>query len=72
MLVTNVGGLAEIVPHNKVGYTVNPDAKEIADALVDFYENERFDDFTANLIIEKEKYSWSKMTETIKILFLRR
>jgi glycosyltransferase involved in cell wall biosynthesis len=63
-----VGGLAEIIPHGKVGYVVNPDEKEIADALVDFYENERFDDFKANLILEKEKYSWSKMTDTINSL----
>jgi glycosyltransferase involved in cell wall biosynthesis len=68
MLVTNVGGLAEIVPHGKVGYIVNPDEKEIADALVDFYANERFDDFTENIVLEKEKYSWSKMTNTINNL----
>ena len=70
MLVTNVGGLAEIVPHGKVGYIVNPDEKEIANALVDFYENERFNDFTANIVLEKEKYSWSKMTDTINNLIL--
>jgi glycosyltransferase involved in cell wall biosynthesis len=68
MLVTSVGGLAEIVPHGKVGYAVNPDEKEIADALVDFYENERFNEFTANIILEKEKYSWSKMIDTINNL----
>jgi Glycosyltransferase len=65
MLVTNVGGLSEIVPDGKVGYCVNPDEKEIANALIDFYQNERFDDFTDNIIQEKEKYTWSKMTETI-------
>jgi len=68
MLVTNVGGLAEIVPHGKVGYTVHPNEKEITDALCDFYENERFNNFTANIILEKEKYSWSKMIYTINIL----
>ena len=68
MLVTNVGGLAEIVPHGKVGYIVNPDEKEIADALADFYGNERFNDFIANIVLEKEKYSWSKMTDTINNL----
>ena len=68
MLVTNVGGLAEMVPHGKCGYVVNPDENEIADALVDFFENERFNDFTEPLILEKEKYSWKKMTETINNL----
>jgi glycosyltransferase involved in cell wall biosynthesis len=68
MLVTNVGGLAEIVPHGKVGYIVNPDEKEIADALIDFYENKRFNDFTDNIVSEKEKYSWSKMLDNINNL----
>jgi len=70
MLVTNVGGLSEIVPNGKVGYSVNPDTKEIAGALIDFYQNERLDDFTDNIIQEKEKYTWSKMTETINKLVL--
>jgi len=70
VMVTNVGGLAEIIPHGKVGYVVNPDEKEITVALADFYENKRFDDFTANIVLEKEKYSWSKMTEAINSLIL--
>ena len=41
MLVTNVGGLAEIIPDGKIGYVVEPEIREIADALVDFYENDR-------------------------------
>ena len=65
MLVTDVGGLAEIVPHGKVGYVVQPDAISIADALVDFYENGREKLFSENAKIEKEKYAWSRMTEAI-------
>ena len=33
MLVTNVGGLAEIVPHNKVGYVCEPCSADVADCL---------------------------------------
>jgi len=65
MLVTNVGGLSEIVPHGKVGYAVNPNTNDIADALVDFFENEKNDEFIENIRREKEKYAWSKMTDTI-------
>jgi len=65
MLVTNVGGLAEIVPHGKVGYTVNPDEKEIADALVDFFVNKPIGFFKENILLEKEKYSWQRMTDAI-------
>ncbi|MDR0872630.1 MAG: glycosyltransferase [Prevotellaceae bacterium] len=63
MLVTNIGGLAEIVPDGKVGYVVEPLDRPIADALVDFLKNER--NFSENIKAEKEKYSWQRMTEKI-------
>jgi D-inositol-3-phosphate glycosyltransferase len=69
MLVTNVGGLAEIVPHGKVGYVVDVEPQQIADALVDFYSNNRSDEFIQNLKVEKLKYEWSKMTAAIENLF---
>lgn len=68
MLVTNVGGLSEIVPDGKVGYVVEPDPVKIADAICDFYDNEREKFFENNIVEEKKKYEWSKMTETIKTL----
>lgn len=69
MLVTNVGGLAEIVPDGEVGYVVDVDAEKIADALVDFYQNKRSDKFIENIKIQKQKYAWSKMTDAINGLF---
>lgn len=68
MLVTKVGGLAEIIPHMKVGYVVEPNADEIAKALIDFFENERMEDFTNNILKEKERFSWDKMTSSINEL----
>ena len=64
MLVTNVGGLAEIIPDGKIGYVVEPDSKSIADALVDFYENERMSEFETNIVEEKKKFSWFNMVQT--------
>jgi len=69
MLVTNVGGLEEIVPNGKVGYAVNPDPKSIADALEDFFSNDRMHSFEVNIVEEKKKYSWSRMTETVVSVF---
>ena len=55
MLVTNVGGLPEIVPNGKVGYSVEPEAKVIADAINDFYSNGRYAEFVgADIVIELE------------------
>ncbi len=62
MLVTNVGGLGEIVHHGKMGYAVSVDAQAIAEAIADFYENNRQEPFTAYVRTEKAKYGWDKMT----------
>ena len=66
MLVTNVGGLAEIVPDGKVGYVVEPDSAQIADALVDFFENSRQEQFTEGILSEKKQYAWSNMTRSVR------
>lgn len=65
MLVTDVGGLAEIVPDGKVGYVTRVDAGSIADALADFCANADTDRFTENIQHEKQKYAWSRMTRAI-------
>lgn len=65
MLVTDVGGLAELVPHNEVGYVVQKDKKEIADAILDFYKNERYDVFSKNVKQRKSLFSWKNLSETI-------
>ena len=65
MLVTRVGGLAEIVPDGKVGYVVSPDSQHIANALCDFYDNNRLNSFQQGLAEEKRKYAWSNMTRAI-------
>ncbi|HWB62446.1 MAG TPA: glycosyltransferase [Chitinophagales bacterium] len=71
MLVTNVGGLPEIVPNGKVGYVVEPDPKAIADALVDFYANHRDFVMRDNIKIEKKKYAWSAMLDKIFEIYKR-
>ena len=45
MLVTDVGGLREIVPDGKCGYVVKPEPEYIADAIVDYFDNNRKDSF---------------------------
>lgn len=62
MLVTNVGGLGEIVHDHKMGYAVEPNAEAIAEAITDYYTNNRQADYTQYLIQQKENYSWSGLT----------
>ena len=61
MLVTDVGGLAELVPHNKVGYVTSTDTLEIADAILDFYENKREAEFVENIKTERLCFTWDSM-----------
>ena len=64
MLVTNVGGLGEIVHDHKMGYAVEPNADAIAAALTDYYTHSRQADYTEYLIKQKDNYSWSKLAES--------
>lgn len=69
MLVTNVGGLPEIVQHGKAGYVVEPNSpKEVADAIVDFYQNNRAADFKIGVQAGKALYSWDNMIQGIKMM----
>ena len=67
MLVTDVGGLAEIIPHGKAGYVVAPNTLAIADALVDFSENKP--DFSQGIQEEKQKYTWDKLVLAIQSIY---
>jgi glycosyltransferase involved in cell wall biosynthesis len=65
MLVTDVGGLSEIILHRQTGYVVQPCPAEIADALLDFFENQREAQFSKKTEEEKKKFAWSNMTKAI-------
>ena len=67
MIVTNVGGLPSLVPDEKVGLVCEPEPGSIANAILKFYQlGEQY--FIPHLRSEKEKYSWSKLTEAIFVL----
>ncbi len=65
MLVTDVGGLREIVPDGKCGYVVKPESIYIAEAIIDYFDNNRKGQFTEGVKLEKEKFSWNRMTDSI-------
>lgn len=63
MLVTHVGGLGEIVHDHKMGYAVEPEYHAIANAILDYYTENRQEPYTTYLRSEKSKYAWDKMTK---------
>lgn len=68
-LVTDVGGLGEIIAHGRSGYVVQPRVSAIADSIVDYYTQNREVAFTAATLIEKKKYSWEVMCAAINELY---
>ena len=70
MLVTDVGGLAEIVPNNKVGYVTSQNPTEIADAIIDFYTNNKEEKFSVNTRLEKKRFSWKFFVEGLDELMI--
>lgn len=68
MIVTNVGGLAEMVAHEKVGYVARPHIGAIADAIYDFFTSGNQDTFISNIREGKEKFSWEYFLSQIEEL----
>jgi D-inositol-3-phosphate glycosyltransferase len=68
MIVTNVGGLPEIIPDGKVGFVTDTNPEAIADAIFRFYTENREAEFTTNAASECKKYAWDKMVDTMKAL----
>lgn len=72
MLVTNVGGLPEIIPDGVIGYVVEPEENQIASALSDFFTSGKKALFEKNILEEKKKYLWSAMVKAIESLYLKK
>ena len=68
MLVTDVGGLAEIVPHHKVGYVTSQQPIEIADAILHFYTKNKEQEFSVNTKHEKKRFSWGSFVNGVEDL----
>jgi D-inositol-3-phosphate glycosyltransferase len=69
MIVTDVGGLSEIVPDGKCGYVVKPEPFLIANAINDYFSNNRQEKFTQNVREEKAKFTWNKLTGSINLIY---
>ena len=65
MIVTNVGGLPEIVNNGVSGYVTEVDSAAIADAIVDYYQHEQEAAFTEAVIEKKKEFSWERMTAAV-------
>jgi len=65
MIVTDVGSLAKLCPHEKVGYVTSTNPEDIGNAIIRFFEEGDQQRFIENIIEEKKKYSWSILVKNI-------
>ena len=64
MLVTNVGGLPDMVPSEKIGLIAEPNSEDLAKKTITFYKKGK-DYFLPSLIEQKKLYSWENLTSEI-------
>jgi glycosyltransferase involved in cell wall biosynthesis len=64
MLVTNVGGLASMVPDGKAGLHAAPNPASIAEKIIEYFKSGK-EHFLPGLKEEKKKYSWDNMVNGI-------
>ena len=65
MIVTNVGGLAEIVPDDVVGYVTDTNVESLAEAYVKFYSEGTAERMRSNMTEERKRFSWEAMADCL-------
>jgi len=68
MLVTDVGGLSEIVHHGETGYVVEPKPEEITVALLDYYSNQKGPLMTQKVKEAAHQFSWNTFIAALEKL----
>lgn len=69
MIVSNVGALSEMVPHEKVGLLIEPDSTSCAFAIDRFIAEGLAHKFAQNFEAEKAKFSWSSFNDSLLMLY---
>jgi len=67
VVVTNVGGLAELVDEGKTGFIVPPhDPTKLADAIIRFFKEGREAEFSANIDAKRDKIGFNNILEVFE------
>lgn len=69
VLVTNVGGLPDVVSDGKTGYVVEArSTTAIANKVIDYFENDRQKEFMENIREEENRFSWDTFAKRVEEL----
>jgi len=66
VVVTDVGGLSEIVNDGKTGYVVQPDAGSIANGILQFYNDYERVDFADQIESYKQRFTWNEFIHQLE------
>ncbi|MBQ5849518.1 MAG: glycosyltransferase [Lachnospiraceae bacterium] len=67
VVVTEVGGLPDVVTDQKTGYVVPPmQPQALADAIVRYYDENKEDFMIKNIKEEAYRFSWERMAEIVE------
>lgn len=69
VIVTNVGGLAEIVPDGRVGYVCEPTKGGVLRALEQIYASDTLARFAEAMTEERKRFSWGAMCDKIEEVY---
>ena len=69
VIATDVGGLSEVVLHEKTGFVVSPNnPATLAEGVVRFYQEKKESSFVPIVREEKKKYTWDALVKAIEEL----
>lgn len=70
VIVTNVGGLPDVVEDGKTGYVVEAkNEKALGEAIIRYFEEGKEEEFICNVRKEAWRFSWERMVEKIESFF---
>ena len=66
VIVTDVGGLSEIVNEGKPGYVIQSDAGSIANGILQFYNDYERVNFTDKIKSYKQRFTWHEFIHQLE------
>lgn len=67
VVVTNVGGLPDVVEDGKTGYVVEPkNPKALSEKIADYFAQNKEQEFVRNVREEAYRFDWDRMVEKIE------